>query len=79
MKSLKEKAIKLFEILTSDRFKSFYWRLSMMCVAAILSFFAEHAGLFPFSPEVTGTIGLILGEFSKKMNNKYGSIKESKK
>ena len=76
MTKLKNKLAKLWGVLTSDRFKSFYWRLSMMCIAAILGFLADNMGLFPFSPEATTTLGLVLGEVSKKLNNKYGSIKK---
>jgi len=57
-------------ILTSNRFKSFYWRLGMMVVATIISGVLANIDLLtPYiSPAFVGVLGLILGEVSKFLN-----------
>jgi hypothetical protein len=56
------------EVLTSSRFKSFYWRTGMMIVAAVVAFLVENVSAFNLPPEVTVVVGLILGEVSKYLN-----------
>jgi len=61
---------KIKDILVSKRFKSFYWRLGMMIVATVVAFLSDAVIDFGFSPEVTVTLGLVLGEISKALNSK---------
>lgn len=64
---------KIKEVLTSPRFKSFYWRSGMMVVAAFVSLLAENVSSFEFSPQVTVVLGLVLGEISKYLNTTKNS------
>jgi fructose-specific phosphotransferase system IIC component len=69
---------KLFELLLSPRFKSFYWRTAMMALAGFLTILTNSITELGLSKEVAVVIGLILGELSKHLNNKYGDIKVSR-
>lgn len=59
---------KIIEIFTSTRFKSFYWRTSMMALAGLISLLAESIGS-GMSTESTVLLGLALGELSKAIRN----------
>lgn len=58
-------------ILLSSRFKSFYWRLSMLALAAVIGGILNNIDMFSqyISPTFVGILGLILGEVSKAINN----------
>lgn len=56
------------------RLKSFGWRLGGMVAVAAVAFVADNLALFELPPEVQVVVGLILGEVTKALNNKYGSI-----
>lgn len=62
---------KIKEILLSNRFKSFYWRLGMLILAAIVGGLLDNIDMLsPYlSPAAVGILGLILGEISKAINN----------
>lgn len=62
---------KIKEILISNRFKSFYWRMGMMILAVIVSGLLSNIDMLNelFSPAVVMVIGLVLGEVSKAINN----------
>ena len=62
----------ILDVLTSNRFKSFYWRSGMMLVASFIAFLSENLGMFEFSPQITVLVGLVLGEISKFLNKTYG-------
>lgn len=62
---------KLIQILTSNRFKSFYWRAGMMAVAGFLGLLAQNVGKLELPPEATAVLGLVLGEISKALNDNY--------
>jgi len=66
---------KLWVLLTSSRFKSFYWRTSMMFVAGFLAVIANNLGSLDLQGESVIVLGLVLGEVSKALNSKYGSAK----
>jgi len=53
------------------RLKSLAWRSVMIGVAFGLGFLTENIGLFGMSEFVTVTVGLILGELTKELNNRY--------
>jgi hypothetical protein len=61
----------IWAVLTSSRFKSFYWRTGMMALAAVVGTLASNLALFaPYiSPATIGVLGLILGEVSKAISN----------
>lgn len=59
--------------LTSPRVKSFMWRAVMMGVAALLAFVSAHLADFNVPPDAVAVIGLVLGEITKAINDKYGS------
>lgn len=61
----------IWKILSSNRFKSFYWRTSMMFMAGVLSLLAENLGDLQIKADLTVILGLILGEISKAINNYY--------
>ena len=69
----------LIKTLTSDRFKSFYWRISMMLLAVLLSSISENIGMLELSPQATVVLGLIFGEWSKALNNGYKEKQAEKK
>lgn len=60
---------KLLALLTSNRFKSFYWRTGMMAVAGFISLFLENIQALDLPELATVILGLILGEISKQINN----------
>lgn len=62
---------KIKEILLSTRFKSFYWRLGMLALAAVIGGILDNINILsPYlSPAVIGVFGLILGEVSKAIKN----------
>lgn len=62
---------KIKEILLSNRFKSFYWRLGMLVLAAVIGGILDNINILsPYlSPATIGIFGLILGECSKAVNN----------
>lgn len=60
----------ILAVLTSSRFKSFYWRTAMMALAGFVALLADNIGAFEFSPQVTVVLGLIAGELSKYLNSK---------
>ncbi|MBU2061160.1 MAG: hypothetical protein KKH44_04835 [Bacteroidetes bacterium] len=64
---------KFLDLLTSSRFKSFYWRTIMMALAGFLSLLAETIGGIGLPPEAVVVIGLVFGEISKHINNKFGN------
>lgn len=67
---------KVFDILLSPRFKSFYWRSAMMTLATLLTMFTNTIADLGLSQQTAVVLGLILGEISKHLNNRYGDIKE---
>lgn len=70
MKKLLTGFLKIF---TSNRAKSLYWRSLMMFIAALLKYIADAAPMTPDIPtELAVTIGLVFGEVSKALNNRYG-------
>lgn len=52
-------------ILTSNRFKSFYWRTAMMALAGFIALVVENLAGFGLSAQTTVVLGLLLGELSK--------------
>jgi uncharacterized membrane protein YjjB (DUF3815 family) len=62
---------KLKSILFSARIKSLVWRGGMMFVAGGVQFLADNLVSLEISTEATVLAGLILGEISKHLNNKY--------
>lgn len=56
-------------VLTSSRFKSFYWRSGMMVVAGFVTLVANSLGEFGLSGQTAVFLGLVLGEVSKAINN----------
>lgn len=54
--------------LTSNRFKSFYWRSGMMFLATFIGMVGESLTGTGLSPQVVVVLGLILGEVSKFLN-----------
>lgn len=61
---------KLFDLLLSKRFKSFYWRSAMMFVATILTMVTNSITDLGLSQQTAVVLGLILGEISKHIANK---------
>lgn len=53
------------------RTKSFLWRSAMVVIVVALDFVSKNLGLFDLSPETIVIVGLVLGEVSKELNNKY--------
>lgn len=62
-------------VLLSSRFKSFYWRTSMMALAGFLALLANNIGDFGIPTEMAVIMGLIFGEISKEISNRYGNNK----
>lgn len=54
-----------------NRFKSFLWRLSAIVAVAVLEFVSDNIGLLSWSPQITGVIGLVVGEMTKYLNKKH--------
>jgi Ca2+-dependent lipid-binding protein len=61
----------VYNILSSNRVKSFLWRTGMMCLAVIVSALLTNIdALTPYiSPAFVMVLGLILGEISKAINS----------
>ncbi|MFA6048274.1 MAG: hypothetical protein WC737_05715 [Parcubacteria group bacterium] len=62
---------KLKAFLLSKRVRSFCWRLGMMMLAAGIDFVLQNLAGFNLGPEATIALGLVLGEISKALHNKY--------
>ena len=62
----------IVSVLTSSRFKSFYWRTGMMIVAVIVAQLGSNLDLIePYvNPATITVLCLILGEVSKALNRK---------
>jgi len=60
----------IFQVLTSKRFKSFYWRTAMMSSVGFINLVVESLTSFGLSGQYVVITGLILGEISKAINNK---------
>ena len=62
----------IVSILTSNRFKSFYWRTGMMIIAVIVAQLGSNLDLVaPYvNPATITVLGLILGEVSKALNSR---------
>lgn len=54
-----------------NRLLSFAWRLGGMVAVASLNILAENIGLFGLSAQTQVVLGLILGELTKWLNNRY--------
>jgi hypothetical protein len=59
-------AVKL--VIFSNRFKSFYWRTSMMVLAVCIQQLIAFTSTLQLDPTVTVLLGLVLGEVSKFIN-----------
>lgn len=57
------------------RLKSFAWRLGGMVSILVLSEVAANLNLFELPIWISTTIGLVIGEVTKELNNRFGSIK----
>lgn len=68
---VKEKAIELYNGPTGNRLKSFAWRMCMMFIAGVLDIIIQEISKGQFDNSYTVIIGLVLGEISKFLNNKY--------
>ncbi len=66
--TIKTTAEVMSKILTSNRFKSFYWRTGMMVLALVIQQLTVFSTGLDLSPSVTVVLGLILGEISKSIN-----------
>ena len=53
------------------RIKSFVWRFLVVAVVAGLEYLAENISLFSLPQEVVVIIGLVVGEITKWLNNKF--------
>jgi len=60
----------ILNTLTSNRFKSFYWRTSMMIIAGLITVIINSFTDLGITGELAVVLGLILGEISKAINNK---------
>jgi hypothetical protein len=62
----------IWAVLTSSRFKSFYWRTAAMLVAAMVGSLSSNLDLLaPYvNPTTITVLGLVLGEISKWLNTK---------
>lgn len=63
-------SIKLNQTLIK-RFKSFTWRTGMMVLALAVQFALANLELMEIPPQITVIVGLVLGEISKELNNRY--------
>lgn len=57
------------ELLSSNRFKSFYWRAGSMMAIALLNVIMESLSSFGLSTELVVLLGLIAGEITKALSN----------
>jgi len=53
------------------RLKSLAWRTGMMVLVVAVNFAMENLGSFGLPTEVSVIVGLVLGEVSKELNNRY--------
>lgn len=53
------------------RLLSFIWRLGAYLVVAALAFIQQNLTDFEVSPTVIALLGLVCGEITKYLNNKY--------
>lgn len=63
----------ILNTLTSNRFKSFYWRTSMMIIAGLITVIINSFTDLGITGELAVVLGLILGEISKAINNKLNA------
>ena len=59
----------IINVLTSSRFKSFYWSTSIIAATGFLSLVAGSMDLFHLSPLATLIVGSILNQAVKGLNN----------
>ena len=71
MEALKKWWSKVKPFIWSSRVKSFTWRLAMVGVVAMVDDLIQNLTAYNLSAEVTVILGLVLGEISKHLNNKY--------
>jgi hypothetical protein len=67
----------VWSVLTSTRFKSFYWRAIMMGIATVLTYATNNITSLNLGTETTVIIGLVLGEVSKSVNNNIKAMQSS--
>lgn len=60
---------KIWGLLTSNRFTSFYWRMGMMTLAGFTALIAENVSSLDINAQITVVLGLIFGEISKHIYN----------
>lgn len=70
--SMKEEIKMVGSVFVSKRFKSFYWHTAMMVLAACVSFLVANLTAFNLPTWATMGLGLVLGQVSKELNNRYG-------
>ena len=70
MKNIKKTLKTILSVFTSNRFKSFYWRMGMMVLAGFIDLTLQSLTDLMLSPTTTVVLGLILGEISKYINSK---------
>lgn len=57
------------ELVTSKRFKSFYWRFGAYLVVSGGAWILNNLQLLDLSPLMVALISFIIGEITKKINN----------
>lgn len=62
---------KVWEMLSSTRFKSFYWRFGIYVGMAAVDFTLANLANLDMPNKATILVAYILGEVSKSLNNKY--------
>lgn len=66
-----EKLIKnIFAVLSSKRFKSFYWQSLWYVVAGFVALVSDSLNLLELSPQVTVFVAFALAQVSKAVANK---------
>jgi len=55
-------------ILNNNRVKSFFWRMGMLTLAAIIAYFIGLLPTLTLPGIITAILGVILGEISKFIN-----------
>lgn len=61
------------------RLESLAYRTGMMCLAVILDAIVQNLSGFNLPAQYTVVVGLILGEISKEIKNRYDLAQELKK
>jgi hypothetical protein len=56
------------------RLKSFLWRTAMLMIALFLTELGNNIGLFELDEMPRLLLGLMAGELSKYLNNKYNEL-----